>query len=104
MKNLFKPALVLTPAIFALAACDTPPAEDPTADTMETEGELVENPLETGPMDEALPTEGGLEGGAISSDEIGPETDKARPPTGEKSMMDENNETPDATGNETTSE
>ena len=102
MNNLLKPALILTPAILALGACDAPPAEDPAADGMEMEGELMEDPVEAQPMDEASPTEGSLEGGGVPADEMIPETNEANPPAGEDSMMEENAEDPAATEDETT--
>lgn len=101
MKKLFKPALILTPAIFALAACDAPPADDPAADGMETEGEVMEEPFETAPMDDTAPANGGLEGGGAPADEMMPDATEATPPAGEDSMMDENAEEPTATEDET---
>lgn len=92
MKNLLKPVMILTPVIFALAACDAPPAEDPAADGMEMEGELIEAPVEAGPMDEVPVTDGGLEGGGAPADEMMPEAPEAVPPAGEDSMADENAE------------
>ncbi len=105
MKNLLKPALILTPAIFALAACDAPPADDPAADGLEDgtgmEAAPMEEPVETTPMDEAMPAEGGLEGGGASADEMLPEASEATPPAGEESMIEENTEEPSTSEGET---
>ncbi|WP_108809671.1 hypothetical protein [Sphingorhabdus sp. Alg231-15] len=97
MKKLMKPALILTPAIFALAACDAPPAEDPAADGMEIEDGAMEEPVDTGPLDDVAPADGGLEGGAAPADEIIPEIEETVPPAGEDSMTEE----PAATEDET---
>lgn len=88
MKNLWKPALILTPAIFALAGCDAPPADDPAADGMEMEGQVMEEPVDTAPMDDTVPADGGLEGGAAPADEMMPEAGEAAPPAGEESTTD----------------
>lgn len=93
MKKLFKPALILTPAIFALAACDAPPAEDPAADGLEDgtgmEASPMEEPVDTTPMDDSAPATGGLEGGAAPADELLPEASEAIPPVGEDGATDD---------------
>lgn len=92
MKNLLKPALILTPAIFALAGCDAPPADDPAVDGMEDgtgmEAAPMEDPVDTAPMDDTLPADGGLEGGAAPADEMLPEASEAAPPAGDESATD----------------
>lgn len=106
MKKLFKPALILTPAIFALAACDAPPADDPAADGLEDgtgmEAAPMEEPVDTGPLDQAPPADGGLEGGGAAADEMMPEAEEAIPPAGEDSMTEENAEEPATPEDETT--
>lgn len=93
MKNLWKPALILTPAMFALAACDAPPADDPAADGLEDgtgmEAAPMEEPVDTGPLNQDLPADGGLEGGGVPTDEVLPEASEAIPPAGEDSMTEE---------------
>ncbi|GAA0472077.1 hypothetical protein GCM10009096_11450 [Parasphingorhabdus litoris] len=93
MKKLLKPALILTPAIFALAACDAPPAEDPAADGLEDgtgmDASPMEEPVDTGPLDDSAPATGGLEGGAAPADEILPDANEAIPPVGEDSATDD---------------
>ncbi|QTD56859.1 hypothetical protein [Parasphingorhabdus cellanae] len=93
MKHLLKPALILTPAIFALAACDAPPADDPAADGLEDgtgmEASPMEEPVDTAPMDDTMPADGGLEGGAAPADEVMPEASEAIPPVGEDGTTDD---------------
>ena len=104
MKKLLKPTLIAVPAILALAACDAPPAEAPTADGVEDgTGAMeapVEEPLDTAPMGEA-PVNGNLEGGAAPADELPadattPPAAEASPPAGEDSATDKNAEEPPA--------
>lgn len=105
MKNLLKPALILTPAIFVLSACDAPPADDPAADGMEDgtamEGAPMDEPVDITPMEEAMPADGGLEGGGAPTDEVMPEASEAIPPAGEESMTEENAEEPAVPESET---
>lgn len=104
MKKLLKPALFLTPAIFALAACDAPPAEDPAADGMEMESEAMGEPVDTETLDQVPSVDGGLEGGAAPADELPlPDTSEAIPPAGEDAMTEESADEP-AAGEETATE
>ncbi|MEP2101801.1 MAG: hypothetical protein ABJP02_09855 [Parasphingorhabdus sp.] len=108
MKHLLKPALILTPAIFALAACDAPPADDPAADGLEDgsgmEASPMEEPVDTAPMDDTMPADGGLEGGAAPADEVLPEAVDAIPPVGEDSATDDATESSAAESETETSE
>jgi hypothetical protein len=106
MKNLLKPALILTPAIFALAACDAPPADDPAADGMEDGSGMdaapMEAPVDTDPLDQTPPADGGLEGGAAPADEMIPEAEDAIPPAGEDDLTTDNMEDSATTESEST--
>ncbi|MEW4466234.1 hypothetical protein AB1K62_00190 [Parasphingorhabdus sp. JC815] len=100
MTNLLKPALIVTPAIMALAACDAPPAEDPALDadnSAEIISPPIEEPLDAAPIDETAPIDDKLTGGEAPLDEMPidkamPDTAEADAPAGEDSKTDENSE------------
>jgi hypothetical protein len=96
MKYLLKTTLIAAPALFALTACDAPPAEDPA---LENDNEMivppVEEPLDTTPMGDA-PVDGNLTGGeAPVANPMDPaynaETDT--PPMDEEAATDTTEET-----------
>ena len=97
MKKIFKPTWVAAPAILALAACDSPPAEAPPVDDIESGADMMEapaEPLDTMPMGEA-PVDGNLKGGAAPADELPadgavPPANQSSPPAGETGMTDDN--------------
>lgn len=97
MKNLLKPTLIAAPAIFALAACDAPPAEDPA---LENSNEMavppVEEPLDTVPMDDTAPVDGNLTGGeapVVDPTDPAYNTETDTPPLDEGTATDTTEET-----------
>ena len=98
---LWNPALFLTPALLAVTACDAPPAEDPASEGLEDGGTMdvtpMEEPIDTGPLDQTAPADGGLEGGGAPADDLAPDALDTVAPVGEGNVTEENVEEPSAT-------
>ncbi|MEP3226517.1 MAG: hypothetical protein ABJO01_11120 [Parasphingorhabdus sp.] len=101
---LWKPALFLTPTILAVTACDAPPAEDPAGEGLEDGSTMdvtpMEEPIDTGPLDQTVPVDGGLEGGGAPADDLSQDVPDTVAPAGEGNVTEENVEEPSTTSAE----